>query len=111
MSSQITGLSEGFVAIVADKWSLSSMLSKVISQVARLLESGIATWVHALKEQLDSLGLRVSNLDGLMPAGWDTLEGLGYALLLLRVKFRMLVFHEIIDNWELLMISWVLLLE
>ena len=66
---------------MADERSATVMLSKVVSQIARLFENTVASRVHAFKVQFDSLCIRIPHLDCLMPFFWNTLEGLGGAWL------------------------------
>lgn len=65
--SQVATLGEGLLAIAAQERPLTGMLSKVVSQVAALLEHTPAVRVHALEIQLNSLCLRVSNLNRFVP--------------------------------------------
>ena len=50
MSSQVSTLCESFVAEGAREWSLSSVLSEVIPQVATLFENTVAARILALEE-------------------------------------------------------------
>ena len=75
-------LSEVLIAELACERSLAGMLPEVVPQIARLLEHAPAVRVHALEEQLDSLSVRVSDLDSLMPVGRHSLESLGDAWVL-----------------------------
>jgi len=61
-----------FVTEGALERSLTSMLSEVVSKIARLLEHFAADQAllitdHALEEKLDSSSLWISYLDGLVP--------------------------------------------
>lgn len=67
MSSQVSALREIFVAELAGERSLASVLPEVVSEIARLFEHAPALRIHALEVQLLSLGLRVLDLDGLVP--------------------------------------------
>ena len=67
MSTQISALCESLVAFGATERSESRMLSKMVSQVAALLECGIASLVLALKVEFDSVGVRILHLDRLVP--------------------------------------------
>ena len=58
---------EGLVAVATQKWSLASVLSEMVPQIAAFLEDTTAVRVHALEIELNSLCLRVSNLDRLVP--------------------------------------------
>lgn len=82
MSSQVSTLCESFVAEGAGEWSLSSVLSEVIPQVATLLENTVAPWILALKEKLHSLSVRVLHLDRLVPLLRDSRKGVGLEVLL-----------------------------
>ena len=77
VSPEVATLGEVLVAELARERSLTGVLPEVVSQVARLFKHAPTTWVHALEEQLLSVGLRVPDLDGLVPLRWDTLEMLG----------------------------------
>ena len=59
------------------------MLPEVVPEIARLLEHAPAVRIHALEEQLLSLGHRVLDLDRLMPVRWDALEVLAAIFYLL----------------------------
>ena len=67
VSTQISTLCESLVAIAAQEWSLASMLSKMVSQVARLFEDAPTVRIHALEVQFYPLCLRISNLYGFVP--------------------------------------------
>lgn len=74
MSAQISTLCEIFVAELARKGSLTSVLSEVIPKIARLFKHATAIGVHALEVEFLSLGLRILDLDSLMPVAWNPLE-------------------------------------
>ena len=74
MSPKISALRKILAAVLARERSLARMFSEVISEIARLLEDTTAARVHALEEQLLSLGARVLDLDHLVPIGGDALE-------------------------------------
>ena len=76
VATKVATLGECLVAVVTRERPLTCMLSKVVSQVARLFEYTVASGVHAFKVQFDSLCIRISYLDCLMPFSWNTLEGL-----------------------------------
>jgi hypothetical protein len=80
VAPQVATLSEVLAAKTALERSLASMLSKVVSQVARFLENSAAVGILALKEELSSLGIGVPHLDGTMPFTWDSFESLGTSL-------------------------------
>ena len=82
VSSEISTLRKSFTAEGTCKWPLSRMLSKVVSQIARLLEHRSAVSVHAFKVQLDPLSIWISHFNGLMPLSWNALKRLGSACLI-----------------------------
>lgn len=67
MSTQVTRLSKCFETSGTSKRPLSSVFSEVISQVATLLECGIAARMSTFKIKLDPLSLRVFNSNCLVP--------------------------------------------
>lgn len=96
MAAQITTLCEGLIALLTNKWSLTCMLSKMISEIAGLLEYRVAVWVHALEVQLYSLCVGVANLDCLMPFSRHSFKRLRIALLIGHNAFRLLIFNELL---------------
>ena len=74
MSAQVSTLGEVFVAELARKGSLPGVLSEVVPEIARLFEHATEVGVHALEVEFLSLGLRVLDLDGLVPVAGDALE-------------------------------------
>jgi hypothetical protein len=74
--AEVAALSEGLVAETALERSLTSMFSKVVAQVAGLLEHAPTPIDFALEVELYSLRLWVAFLDGLMPGTRDSVEGL-----------------------------------
>jgi hypothetical protein len=74
MSSQVSTLREIFVAELAGERSLAGVLPEVVSEIAWLFEHAPALRIHALEVQLLSLGLRVLDLDGLVPVRRNALE-------------------------------------
>lgn len=80
VATEITALRERLVALLANEWPLASVLSEVVPEVAGLLKHRVAAGVHALEIELDALGLRVPDLDGLVPVGRHSFECLGVAL-------------------------------
>lgn len=74
VSAEVAALSEVLVAELARERSLPRVLPEVVSEVARLLKHAPTIWVHALEEELLSLGLRVLDLDGLVPLRWNSFE-------------------------------------
>ena len=50
------------------------MLTEMVTQVATLLECRSATRVLALKEKLNTLRMRILDLDRLVPFFWNALE-------------------------------------
>lgn len=97
VSAQIAALSEGLVTELAFEWALTSMFSKVVSEVAGLLEFAAAVVVHALEVQLDAPRVWVAHLDGLMPSCRNTLECFRYLFeRLLRHSAIVLVRFEVI---------------
>jgi hypothetical protein len=80
VAAEITALSECLVALLADKWPLPRVLSEVVPQIAGLLEHRVAAGVHTFEVEFDALGLRVPDLDGLVPVGGHSFECLGVAL-------------------------------
>ena len=74
MSLLVTNLAESAMANVAVIRLETSMLSKVIPQVARLLEYFITTFVEALEDEILSVCFRVFVFDHLVPLVWYSLE-------------------------------------
>lgn len=75
VATEITALRERLAAEVTRERSLARVLPKVIAQVARLLEDGATTFIHAPKEKLDALCILVADLDCLMQVLWNGREG------------------------------------
>ena len=74
VSAQVATLCKGFVALWAAKRPETSMLTEMVTQVATLLECRSATRVLALKEKLNTLRMRILDLDRLVPFFWNALE-------------------------------------
>ena len=72
--SQVAALSEGLVAELALERSGSSVLSKVVPQVARLPKDLPTVLVKAFEVELDSTRFPVSHLDGLVQVGWNAFK-------------------------------------
>ena len=67
VSAKVATLSEGLATVSTGEGPLSSVLSKVISEIATLLEDAVTAWILALEEELDALCVLILHLDGLMP--------------------------------------------
>ena len=67
VSSKVSALGKCLVTVRTFERSLSCVLPEVVSQITRLLEDTAASFVHAFEVQLDPLGLRISDLNGLVP--------------------------------------------
>ena len=74
MSPKISTLREILAAVLTRKWSLARMFSEMVSEIARLLEDTAAARIHALEEQLLSLGAGILDLDNLVPVRGDAFE-------------------------------------
>jgi hypothetical protein len=74
MSPEISTLREVLAAVLARERSLTRMFPEVVSEIARFLEDTTAARVHALEEQLLSLGAGVLDLDDLVPVRWDAFK-------------------------------------
>lgn len=96
MSSKVATLSEGLVAEAASERPLTCMLAEMVSQVARLLENRFTIGIHALEVQLDSLCLRISYLNGLMPFCWNALKSLRSAFFIRHDLLRLLVMQKLL---------------
>ena len=81
MATEVSTLSERFVAFWAFKWPLARMLPEMIPQVATFLEDTIATLVLAFEEQLDALRQFVLNLDRFVPVIRNTGKSFDVSLL------------------------------
>ena len=76
VSAKVATLSEGLATVSTGEGPLSSVLSKVISEIATLLEDAVTAWILALEEELDALCVLILHLDGLMPLLRDASESL-----------------------------------
>lgn len=82
MPAQVATLCKSLLALGAREGSQASVLAKVVTEVATLLEGALAARVLALEEQLHALGVRVLHLDRLVPFFRDPFEVLGCEVLL-----------------------------
>ena len=85
MAAQISTLCESFRAPGAFEWSLASMLSEVIPEVAALLEDTVTALVLAFEEQLDTLGQFILHLNSFVPVVRNTGKSFRVALLFLPI--------------------------
>lgn len=77
VATQVSALSKSFPAFWTGERSLSCVFSKVITQVATLFKDWATATMSTLKVKLYTHRLRVTDLYGLVPAAWDTLECFG----------------------------------
>ena len=78
MSSEITALGKCFFALGAGERPLTSMLSKVVAQIAALLEDRGATAMSALEIQFNTHGFVIADSNRLVPVPWNTLKSFGF---------------------------------
>lgn len=74
MTTQISALSKSFLALRARKWSLASVLTEMIPQVATFFEYGATTTMTTLKVQFDSHRIAISYFYSLVPMVWNTFK-------------------------------------
>jgi hypothetical protein len=74
VTTEVSTLCKCFLAVGALKWALSSVFSEVVPQIAALLKGATAAVILALEVQLDSLSVRVLDLDGLVPGLWNSFK-------------------------------------
>ena len=100
MSTKITTLSELLIAKTALVGTNTSMLSEVISKVARLVELSFASRIITFEHQLVSIGTWVTNFNNFEPIFWCIFESLPFTLIRLNYftfnlfysMFRMIAF-------------------
>ena len=87
VSPKITTLGERFLAEETLVWLASVMSSEMVSQVARLLEYLLTSWVNALEILLISQCVWVININDSVPLVWNSFEEFLWALLTLQLHF------------------------
>lgn len=95
MPAKVSALGESLLAFRAAEGSQTSMLSEVVAEIAALLEGAGTAWILTLKKELNSLSVRVLDLDGLVP--------------FLRNSFKMLRSKVLMRLDPILMIGHVLI--
>jgi len=95
MPAKVSALGESLLAFRAAEGSQTSMLSEVVAEIAALLEGAGTAWILTLKKELNSLSVRVLDLDGLVP--------------FLRNSFKMLRSKVLMRLNPILMIGHVLI--
>jgi hypothetical protein len=76
VATQVAALGESFLAELTLEGALAGMFSKVVAEVAGLLEHTATALIHTLKVQLNALSLGIAFLDNLMPRAGDAFESL-----------------------------------
>ena len=94
MSSKISTLSELLIAQLALVWPNTSVLSKVVSQIAWLSELSLALWVVTLEHELISIRTWIIYFDNFKPVFWGIFESLFFTFIRLHF-FTFNLFYNI----------------